>query len=126
MNIRTRAITQIAMQLRNLKCQFMIVPPEGEPLMEGEFTHHVKSPRAKSGELAAVYRPQIQGMQPGEVRVVNTAPFDADRVRAALSSYLVNIWGAGNSVTQITGSDTIEVLCLATDSDGDNSQPPLL
>jgi hypothetical protein len=113
MDIKTKAIEKIARQLKNLGCEYMIVPETGDPVQRGNFKHLKKVPH---GERAAYVEAFIRGMKPGEALSIPLGEYELEQVSQSASAACHKLFGKGNYVTRMNVEDNcIEVLCLDLD-----------
>jgi hypothetical protein len=111
MDIKTKAITKIAAQLKALDCEFMIIPKDGDPIKVGDFTYEKP---LKHGTVRQYIMPFLETIKPGESAQIPYADLPHSKVMQGASSAAHATFGAGNYVTQSTDTH-VEVLCLSRD-----------
>lgn len=109
------AITRALALLKSANVQFKIITPEGVEYGELEVVQPKERKRQKGlyeyGELNQYFMPFVEKMKPGEQVNVPFDKYECERLRGALSAWLVKHWGKGNSITAVNReSKVVEVL----------------
>ena len=117
MDLKNKVLEKIARQLKNLGCDYMIVPDgdAGKALTNGNFHYHKK---AQYGEYTAYVASYAHNLQPGESVVIPTGDYSPTALRSATSAYAFRTFGKGNFASCLTTDGKgVELLCLDRDSD---------
>jgi hypothetical protein len=92
---------QMEAKLRAMKASFKIILPDGtefgdlEVVVKKKSKRQPRDPLVPRGAYAAVYKPILLSMQPGDVQVFDPHPygFNVEWYAAAVSAGAVNLWG---------------------------------
>lgn len=119
MDLRLKAIERNARRLKNLGCEYMIVPGgDMEPLMNGKFSHHKKMPR---GACTAYVDGLIKDLMPGDSVTIPFAEFSPATVSSVVPSRAFKHFGRGNYITgKSTDGNGVDLLCLAHKDEDDD------
>lgn len=109
-DLKTTAIQKLARQLKNLNCEFMIVPETGDKLINGNFTHYQK---AKHGDYTAHIKQFIDPLAPGQHVDIPLQKFSPASIQSTVSAYCSRVYGKGSHVSRLdVEKGIITVLCL--------------
>lgn len=123
MDIIEKAISQAEKLLQSVRCQYIIVTPDGEQRAHGALqlnnTQAKKTvtkrglPIQKRGALKAIYAAPIDALQPGGVwTYVAESKMAADAMRGAACSHAIARYGSGNIMTSVEDTK-VQVLRVA-------------
>ena len=115
MDLRTKAIEKIVRQLKNLNCEFMIVP-DGDirtAVTHGKFSYHKK---VAHGAYTKHVEGYLINMKPGESVVIPVGDYPLDTIQSVVSAYAFRTFGKGNYISARTEDGKgVELLCLDRD-----------
>lgn len=109
------AITRALALLKSVNAQFKIITADGQEHGDLEVVQPKERKRQKGlygyGELNHYFLPLVEKMKPGEQVNVPFDRYECERLRGALSAWLVKKWGKGNTITSVNReSKVVEVL----------------
>ena len=111
MDMKTKAVEEIAGELATLGCEYMIVQDTGNCFKRGNFKHIKGLPR---GVVAGYVDPFIDPLEPGMAVAIPAGDYPLDLVARTASTRAFIKFGKGNFVTQKDADkNTVEVLCLS-------------
>lgn len=119
MNLKLKAIERNARRLKNLGCEFMIVPGgDMKPLVNGKFSHHKRVPRGICNNYVEGF---IKDLMPGDSVTIPLGEFPRDTLQSVVSALCFKHFGKGNYISGRTADETgIEVLCIAHKDEDDD------
>jgi len=114
-DIKTRAFEKIARQLKNLDCDYMIVPETGPCFKRGNFKY---AKRVSRGLVVGYVDQFIEPLQPGMSTTIPAGEFPLELVGQTASYRSYALFGKGNFLTHKNAEKNIvEVLCMDRQTD---------
>lgn len=126
MDLKTKAIEKAARQLKNLGCEYMIVPDgrKDKALIHGVFTYHNKT---SHGEYSRYVDGFLAKLRPGESVMIPVGDYPTESIASVASARAFRMFGKGNYITGRTNDlKHIEVLCLDVEDNLQQSIADLL
>jgi hypothetical protein len=122
-DLKTIAVERLARQLQNLSCEFMIVPEEGDKIVNGKFTHY---PKLRYGAMTGYVKEFIDPLRPGQSVEIPLREFAPQSVQSTATAYCSKTYGRGSHVSQLDAEKGIlTVLCLDRDGSADAPEEDL-
>jgi len=120
MDIKNKGLERIVRQLKNLGCEFMIVPNwDAEPVSNGKFANHKKMPH---GACTRYVDGLIKDLMPGDSVTIPYGEFPPETVSSVVPSRAFTHFGRGNYVTGRREDGTgVDLLCLDRDDTDNNT-----
>lgn len=113
MKVQKITLERAILMLNAIKAKYKIIAEDGTEYGDLELAPKKgkRTLRYALGEMSEYYRPMVEDMKPGDVRVVPAGKFAVEALRGTMTGWIAYKWGAGAAVTSVNRKDnTIEVL----------------
>jgi hypothetical protein len=99
-------VTKVTAVLNSLNIKFAIIDSDGNKHGDLNVAQVKKAKRRRSiyplGELRAHIMPHLTSIMINTTKSIPVGKYQAENVRASVSSYATHLWGAGNYKTRVT------------------------
>lgn len=113
MKVQKLTLERAIALLNAVKAKYKIIAEDGTEYGDLELAPKKGKRQFKYplGEMSNYYRPMVEDMQPGDVRVVPAGKFAIEALRGTMTGWIAFKWGAGAAVTSVNRkNNTIEIL----------------